>query len=82
MSVKTIADRWEDFRARVISPVAPAIQVSEMRMAFYAGFKAMLDAELEIADLDSQTAGVAILHALHEEAITFGRSYRSPREKQ
>jgi hypothetical protein len=43
-----------------------------MRLAFYAGFKAMLDAEMEIADLNPEDAGVAALHAFHVEAATYG----------
>lgn len=70
--MKTIAERWELFRTRVISPAAPPIQVAEMRLAFYAGFKAMLDAEMEIADLNPEDAGVAALHAFHVEAATYG----------
>lgn len=74
--MRTIAERWALFRARVISPAAPAIQVREMKLAFYAGFKSCLDADAEIAEAaqDDDEVGVELLKELHAEAEAFGRS--------
>lgn len=71
--MKVISERWAEFRERVIDPNAPDVQVSEMRIAFYAGFKAMLDANLELAMIDQLTA-VRLLEQLHIEAPRFGAS--------
>ena len=71
--MKTIDDRWQDFRAGCIDRNAPPLQVREMRIAFYAGFKAMLDANMEIALLDEEPA-VDELEQLHIEARRFGAS--------
>lgn len=71
--MKSIEDRWSDFRQRVISPLAPPVQVSEMRLAFYAGFKAMLDAEIEISNTESEAAGIALFESLFREAENFPR---------
>jgi hypothetical protein len=64
---------WLDFRMKVISPGAPDIQVREMRLAFYAGFKSMLDLNMKLAELDEHRA-VCLLEQLHQEARRFGAS--------
>ncbi len=35
--MKPIEKAWEEYRARVLPPDAPEIQVSETRLAFYSG---------------------------------------------
>jgi tRNA isopentenyl-2-thiomethyl-A-37 hydroxylase MiaE len=69
--MNTIEDRWLIFRTRCLSSHAHAIQLHEMRVAFYAGFKAMLDANLHIAELDDVTA-ILELELLQREARHFG----------
>ncbi len=71
--MKTIDDRWQDFQAGCIDRDAPPLQMREMRIAFYAGFKSMLDANLELAELDERQA-VRLLEQLHIEARRFGAS--------
>ncbi|CAB3758473.1 hypothetical protein [Paraburkholderia humisilvae] len=71
--MKTIADRWTDFEARVVAPDAPPLQRDEMRLAFYAGFKSMLDVNFELAGLDELSA-VFLLERFHIEARRFGAS--------
>jgi hypothetical protein len=68
--MKTIEERWHEFRRRVMDPDVPEPQLSEMRIAFYAGFKAMLDANMEIAMLDNVPA-VRELERLQNEARRF-----------
>lgn len=69
----TIEERWRMFRLRAIALDAPPVQVHEMRIAFYAGFQAMLDANFELGGLDEHIA-VPLLERLHVEARTFGHS--------
>jgi hypothetical protein len=70
--MKTIEERWHDFRRRVIHADAPEIQVTEMRIAFYAGFQAMLDATITISLLENELLGMVELEKLHIEARRFG----------
>lgn len=67
---QTIAAYWEDFRKDVISPDAPEIQLREMRRSFYAGFHAMLEANIKIADM-SENAACALLDSLWAESNQF-----------
>ena len=71
--MKTIEQRWLDFEARVVAPDAPPLQRSEMRLAFYAGFKSMLDVNFELAELD-QLSAVFLLEKFHTESRRFGAS--------
>jgi hypothetical protein len=71
--MKTIDDRWLDFRAGCIAPDSTPTQLREMRIAFYGGFKAMLDANMELAMLPELVA-VMLLEQLHIEARHFGAS--------
>ena len=69
--MKSIEQRWKDFRARVMDPDCPEIQVREMRLAFFAGFRSMLDATVFLAGFDERLA-VVELEKLHIEARAFG----------
>ncbi|WP_322092782.1 hypothetical protein [Paraburkholderia bannensis] len=71
MTIESIAQRWIRFEKAVISIDAPPIQRSEMRLAFYAGVKTMLDVCLELGELP-QSLAVVLLHAFHEESRRFG----------
>jgi hypothetical protein len=71
-AVKSIDARWNDFSTRHIACASPAL-VHDLRVAFYAGFKAMLDANFEIAELD-ETSAVLELEQLHIESRRFGAS--------
>jgi hypothetical protein len=44
MTKKHIDEAWQDLRANILPPHAPAIQLKEMRRAFYAGAQAMMNA--------------------------------------
>jgi hypothetical protein len=46
--VKIIESAWVDYRDKVIPWTAPAIQVTEMKRAFYAGAACLLDAQCKI----------------------------------
>lgn len=69
-AVKSIDARWNDFVSRHIAHASPSV-VHDLRIAFYAGFKAMLDANFEIAELDELSA-VFELERLHIESRRFG----------
>jgi hypothetical protein len=71
--VKTIEERWFDFRARCISSRASEVELHTLRIVFYAGFKAMLDFNMEIALLDDEPA-VLELEKINMEARRFGAS--------
>lgn len=70
MNVTTIAQEWECFRFRVIAADAAPIQRREMRLAFYAGFKSMLDLNLVIGAMPEALAIMALC-ALAEESRLF-----------
>ena len=67
----TLAAGWEDFRRRVLPADAGAVQISEMRKAFYAGAAVMYDQMVlgPVAMSDEQTE--RHLQALHEELQEF-----------
>jgi hypothetical protein len=65
-----IADRWTQFRTLHIASTAAPAQLHDLRIAFYAGFRAMLDANLEIAELDEVVA-VLRLEQFHRESRRF-----------
>lgn len=70
----TIAEQWAAFERLVVPKGAHATQVTEMRRSFYAGFEAALRVQWGIGDASiSETAGVAILEGLHEEAKLFAK---------
>ena len=48
-----------------------------MRVAFYAGAKAMLDAGLEIAEIADDQRCVALLESFHQECREFGAQQRA-----
>ncbi|WP_322046022.1 hypothetical protein [Paraburkholderia sp. J67] len=73
MSAPTIRHEWDRFESRVITRDAPAIQHSEMRIAFYSGFKAMLDLNVVIGQMQ-EDEGIAALRALASEARQFGKT--------
>ena len=71
--IRTIEDRWLDFRASCISLDAHPDLLRELRVVFYAGFKSMLDANMEIAELHEIEA-IVQLEQLHIESRRFGAS--------
>jgi hypothetical protein len=71
----TVAQEWATFESAVLSPSAPAIQRSEMRRAFYAGFYGALQAGLRMADEsgDDDDLGATMMESLHQECIRFSK---------
>ncbi len=71
--MKTIAQRWTEFEAQVISPDAGPVQRQEMRRAFYAGFNEALVASLQMAEEsgNDDELGVAMMESLHRECREF-----------
>jgi hypothetical protein len=68
-----IEDLWKAFEARVMPLDAPAIQRREMRIAFYAGFKAMLDMAYLLGELPDESA-VAMIGMYENECQAFARA--------
>ncbi|OYD64818.1 UNVERIFIED_ORG: hypothetical protein BDU10_7438 [Burkholderia sp. CF145] len=68
--MKTIEQRWCEFAARVIPHDAPLIQYHEMRKAFYAGFKSMLDVDEELTRMTDEAA-IIMLDSFYREAHEF-----------
>lgn len=70
--MNTIQEQWAQFRTLVVPKNAPPVQVSEMRMAFYAGVEAMLRIQFAISDDSiSEDSGVAMLEGIHDECRRF-----------
>lgn len=72
--MRTVQEQWEDYKEKVLPKDAPAIQVSECRLAFYAGvvsFKHVMQ-EIAYAGL-SDTAEMAVLMGIEEELREFSR---------
>jgi hypothetical protein len=62
---------WESFRAKVLHPESPPDQVREMKVAFYGGVAAGLNAFFSRAEDDVSGAGLAVLHDLGAELDAF-----------
>jgi hypothetical protein len=71
MSAHTIAQEWDRFESSVIAADAPTIQRDEMRIAFYAGFKSMLDLNKVLGAMP-ETPAIEALKALAYESREFG----------
>lgn len=67
--MNTISEQWQSFSS-VLPAGAGKIQRQEVRRAFYAGAKAVLNLSAVIAD-QSEDAGVQMLEGLHEECRRF-----------
>ncbi|ACC72571.1 hypothetical protein PPMP20_26595 [Paraburkholderia phymatum] len=68
--MKSIEQRWHDFSTFAIPHDAPPVQFHEMRKAFYAGFKSMLDVDCELAELTDEDA-IVLLDSYYHEAHGF-----------
>jgi hypothetical protein len=45
-----ISQQWERYRAKIMSPKAPLVQVHECQMAFYAGASAIVGEMIKLGD--------------------------------
>ena len=74
--MNSIQQQWALFQSTVVPGNAPAIQRSEMRLAFYGGAEAVLRILWNTSGKEtSEDAGVAILEGLHEECRRFAKQY-------
>lgn len=73
-----MAEAWQDYVAKVMSPDAPPIQRQESRRAFYAGARALLDGllagidigtEPTVPDLTMMDQAVAELEAFSADVV-------------
>mgnify|MGYP000061843575 CR=1 FL=1 len=70
--MNTVKQQWEDFADAVIPKDAPAIQVTEMRKAFYAGVTSMLSTQLLIGgESVSMEEGASMLERVRKECCRF-----------
>jgi len=68
----TVAQMWARFSGMVMPADAPAIQVQEMRRAFYAGCHAVLNAQ--VSDVVAATSDEEVelwLAGIHSEVAAF-----------
>jgi hypothetical protein len=68
--MRSIDAEWRSYEKAVVPKTAGEVQRQETRRAFYAGASAMLNMQMEMAEL-SEDAAVAVLNGLHEEAGSF-----------
>jgi hypothetical protein len=75
--MKTVLEEWQSFRSAIIPSGASAVQVEEMRRAFYAGARAMLTLTLEAVGPDDEAECEANLQTLDNELRAFPSDLRS-----
>lgn len=73
--MNTIADEWESFERMVVARDAPAVQRSEMKLAFFGGASAVLALQLRIPQEKSEDASVGMLAGWHDECKRFAKSF-------
>ncbi|HKR40091.1 MAG TPA: hypothetical protein VJU59_10525 [Paraburkholderia sp.] len=73
--MQTIERRWSIFRVRYIERDVPPDVLRELHIAYYEGFRAMLDTIRQLADLDEYVAR-STLDRLHAEARAFNRTIK------
>lgn len=72
-----LEDAWRSFRLTVIPPTASAVQVSEMRKAFFAG-AAILQSIITRGmseDEEPTEEDLALMETIHDELVAFGRQF-------
>ncbi len=78
--MRTIADIWSSFEARVLPPSVGPVQRQEMRRAFYGGAVSALGLCVEISDhAKTDDQGATMFEALHQECRDFGRAVEEGR---
>lgn len=73
--ITTIESSWEEFRLGVI-PNVSKIQEDEMKKAFYAGVSVVLNLQIEIANVDEDSA-IEVLDEWHKECSKYFLSFKS-----
>lgn len=73
MSLGLLAAKWKKFRLLCIPPEAPAIQVIEMRRAFYAGAESLKRVMLDgVSDEEEMTnEDLTLMFSIEEELQQF-----------
>jgi hypothetical protein len=69
--MNTIESEWLDFKNRVISKNAPDIQISEMKLAFYAGANTSFSLMFGPVASASDDAAEMLLRSLQQELLDF-----------
>lgn len=75
----SLAEAWKLYRAQVIPPNAPSVQIKESKRAFYAGAQASFHALTSIDDSLPDVEGVAIIEGINVELQTFKKQVESGR---
>lgn len=70
----TMIELWTSFEVQVINPRASAVQRQEMKMAFYAGAKGILDKLLTRLDpeLEPTDNDLVAMDKIYDELLQFG----------
>lgn len=72
MNPHVLARAWESYRAKVLPPDAPDVQVVETRRAFYAGATIVLEICKRVGAPDvSEDLGVLQFEMLDREIVAF-----------
>ena len=74
---KLIEAGWVGFRLAVIPPDAPAIQLEECKMAFFAGSLHLFSSMMTIMDPEAEPtdADLKKMSLIHEELERFGQQF-------
>lgn len=73
--MKTISERWDLFKVMVVPAEAGPTQISEMKMAFFAGAEEMKNIlVVELPDAPNQKDAYKILNGLETEIRAFAES--------
>lgn len=73
----TIKEQWLSFKASVMPPDAPAIQVREMKLAFYAGFHAYEKIAYQLSKTTDGTQAIINLESLSIEGRQFVEFFKT-----
>lgn len=71
--MRLLESAWQSYRAKVIPPGAPGVQLVESRRAFYAGARALLGSLIAVLgpDQEATESDLAIMDSVQEELDEF-----------
>lgn len=74
--MRTVQEQWNNFANACVPEGATAVQVSSMRLSFYAGAEAILRILYDVGGEDvSEDAGIEIMSGLKDECNAFATDY-------
>lgn len=78
---KTIAQAWNYFQSKVVSPSAPQIQKDEMRKAFFAGASSCFDLIMSFTEFPNAVSELKMTE-LHREFENYAKMLKAGIESQ